>query len=379
LKKILHIVSGLGTGGTEMMCLRLAHHWQTSFEQYVIACAPSTRILESEFRSINLGSLYIGPSKSRSYLWQWSWIYRIMRRHRPEAVLIHCFGIPHLIAAAAARIAGIHSIAAWAGNPPPKRKKMRRRFQIIRTASDLLGCPIVACSAGVGREFDALGFKPFNKSRTLPNGINLDLIRREARRANRSRTNAHPVIGMVSRLDPIKDHRTLLEGFALVRLQRPDAKLWIIGDGPSRPVLEALAAELGIATSTNFFGTRTDVASLLGAMDVFAFSTTRDEGFGIALIEAMAAGVPIVASDVPACREVLHGGEAGSLTPTADTYLLAQNITQLLNDNEMRHRLAEKAYRRVQKEYSVEVCAERWEDLLFGSSNSRYLGLPCAS
>ena len=80
-----------------------------------------------------------------------------------------------------------------------------------------------------------------------------------------------------------------------------------------------------------FWGPRSDVPELLGQMDVFAFSTTRDEGFGIALIEAMAAGLPVVASDVPACREVLDDGAAGILVPAGDPAPLAQAIGALLS------------------------------------------------
>ena len=123
---------------------------------------------------------------------------------------------------------------------------------------------------------------------------------------------------MVARLDPIKDQATLIRAFAQVVKEHPRAELWLVGDGTRAAELCELAAAEGVADGVVFWGPRSDVPELLGQMDVFAFSTSRDEGFGIALIEAMAAGLPVVASDVPACREVLGSGAAGVLVPPGD-------------------------------------------------------------
>jgi glycosyltransferase involved in cell wall biosynthesis len=180
------------------------------------------------------------------------------------------------------------------------------------------------------------------------------------------------VIGMVARLDAIKDHETLLGAYRLLHRQIPDSELWIIGDGALRGSLEERAIQYGIAASTRFFGNRTDIPELLGQMDVYAFSTTRDEGFGIALIEAMAAGVPVVATDVPACREVLAGGEAGVLVPPADPKSLADAIIDMLQNEVRRSDIVQAAYARVRREYSIEECAGRWEELLFGNVHSSF-------
>lgn len=359
-----------------MMCLRLARYWQSGFDQHVIACSPSKLALESEFRSLHHCTTDIGSAGSQSKFQQWVWVRGIMSRVQPDAVLIHCFGIPHLIAAAAARAVGIRSIAAWAGNPPPRSAKMRQRFKNMATISHQLRCPVVACSSSVAQAFNTLGIR---LPAIIPNGIDVRDVAERVRQARNSRMNTNAVIGMVSRLDTIKDHRTLLNAFALIRREMPEAQLWIVGDGPLRPMLETLAQGLGIASSTRFFGNRTDVPYLLGGMDIFAFSTTRDEGFGIALIEAMAAEVPVVASAVPACSEVLADGEAGILAEAEDADALAQNIIHLVKNRATQQRLIHIAQRRVISEYSVESCAERWERLLFGSSASESLFTPCAS
>jgi glycosyltransferase involved in cell wall biosynthesis len=202
-------------------------------------------------------------------------------------------------------------------------------------------------------------------SRTVPNGIDVAEIASKASDARWTRSDMRPVIAMISRLDAIKDHATLLHAYSLLQKQMPEAQLWIIGDGVLRAALEKLAIHLGIASSTLFLDSRTDIPNLLSQIDVFAFSTTRDEGFGIVLIEAMAAGVPVVASDVAACREVLAGGEAGTLVPPADPEAMAQALQFIFDNTSERRRIAEAAMSRVRREYSVEICARRWETMLF--------------
>jgi glycosyltransferase involved in cell wall biosynthesis len=100
-------------------------------------------------------------------------------------------------------------------------------------------------------------------------------------------------------------------------------QLWLVGDGSQRQRLENLSTSLGLADAVTFLGSRRDVPALLGQSDVFVFSTTREEGLGTVLIEALAAGLPIVASDVPACSEALAAGRWGTLVPPSDPAAMA--------------------------------------------------------
>jgi glycosyltransferase involved in cell wall biosynthesis len=99
-------------------------------------------------------------------------------------------------------------------------------------------------------------------------------------------------------------------------------------------------------------------------MDLLAFSTSRDEGFGIALIEAMAAGLPVIASDVPACREVLGDGAAGVLVPAGDPARLARAICALLASERQRAAWANRALTRAASHYDAGLCAGAWYGLL---------------
>jgi glycosyltransferase involved in cell wall biosynthesis len=133
---------------------------------------------------------------------------------------------------------------------------------------------------------------------------------------------------MVARLDPIKDHATLIDAIASVRAAHPDGRieLRLLGDGPLRQSIEELAGKHGVSDNVRMMGARADVPEQLGLMDLFVLATTREEGFGVALIEALAAGVPVIASDVPACREVLQDGKHGLLVQAHNSAALGESI-----------------------------------------------------
>jgi glycosyltransferase involved in cell wall biosynthesis len=225
--------------------------------------------------------------------------------------------------------------------------------------------PVHAQSRAVERSFlEAAGWLP-SGSRTIANGCDVAGIAERARRARQlRRRDERLVVGMVARLDPIKDQATLIRAFANVAREHPQAELWLIGDGPRAWQLCDLATAAGVADQVVFWGQRSDVPELLGQMDLFAFSTTRDEGFGIALIEAMAAGLPVIASDVPACREVLGDGAAGLLVPPGDHARLAQAICALLSSERQRAAWARLDLQRATDHYDIRRCVDFWYRLL---------------
>lgn len=247
---------------------------------------------------------------------------------------------------------------AHVGNPPPHTTKGRNLFRNIVVASRLLGVPCWSCSRFVHDQLLGLTALPAG-SRAMPNGIDVATLRAMARGGNAARTEPGPVVMMTARLDGIKDHDTLLAAFERVVRQRPTAKLWLVGDGNRRRELESQARALRLGDAISFLGERRQVGDLLGRADVFAFSTTEAEGFGIALAEAMAVGLPIVATDVPACREVLADGHCGLLVPPRDPAALASGILDLIEDRELAAAFGRAAAERAEQTYEVRrVAAE---------------------
>lgn len=165
---------------------------------------------------------------------------------------------------------------------------------------------------------------------------------------------------MVARLELHKDQPTLIRAMARLRDQGLAAELWLIGEGSHRPQLEALIADLHLADRMQLLGSRRDIPELLAQLDLFVFSARPDEGFGIALAEAMAAGVPIVATDVGACREVLDGGRCGLLVAPGSPEALAAGICRVLADPAGARQRAAAAKERALADFSVSEMAEAY-------------------
>lgn len=161
------------------------------------------------------------------------------------------------------------------------------------------------------------------------------------------------VLMQVARFHPVKDHATAVAAFARVAERDPQARLVLVGDGPQRAARQAQAAELGLAGRVRFLGVREDVPALLPAADVFLLPSLS-EGISVTLLEAMAAGLPIAATEVGGNPEVVAHGETGLLSPRGDAAALAQNLLLLLHDSELRRRMGEAGRRRLLERFTQE-------------------------
>jgi rhamnosyl/mannosyltransferase len=203
-----------------------------------------------------------------------------------------------------------------------------------------------------------------DKCRVVPYGIDVDLFRSTPERLERSqairaRHQGRRVLLAVGRLIYYKGFE-----FAIRALERlPDVDLVIIGDGPLRGDLEALARSLGLARRVSFEGERVNEALVpyYLASDVYVLpSIAVSEGFGIVQIEAMACGIPVVNTSLPSgVPFVSRDGETGLTVPPADPGALASAVSRLLADDALRQRLGENARERARTEFSKEILAKR--------------------
>lgn len=194
--------------------------------------------------------------------------------------------------------------------------------------------------------------------RVVPLGFDLapfaaidDDARAAARRALDLPAGA-PVIATVGRLTAIKQHRLFLDAFKQVLAAHPTAIALIVGDGELRGELAAHASALGVSASVRMTGWRRDLPVIYGATDVFLL-TSRNEGTPVALIEAMAAGVPGVSTDVGGVTDVMGGPDTGRTAPSGDANALAGAINELLASPELRREMGARARARVLAHYDI--------------------------
>lgn len=168
------------------------------------------------------------------------------------------------------------------------------------------------------------------------------------------------VIGYIGRLEAGKDLETLLR--AMAEDDHPDWHAALVGEGAHRVQLEKLAKQLGLVDKVSFFGFREDRLAFLAGFDIFVLPS-RSEGIPRCLMEAMASRVPVIASDIPGCRNLVDGSTTGLLFKVGNEHELEQRITGLQQSNALRKSLADEARRFVERKYSCERMAREYEDL----------------
>jgi len=199
---------------------------------------------------------------------------------------------------------------------------------------------------------------PPGKIAVIPNGVDLEFFRppKEAGPGN------PPKLLSVARLVPDKDHDTLVRAFSLITKSYPQAELWLVGDGPRQEAVQRLAAEVAPPGQVRFFPGQLDLRPFFRQADVFVLSSVY-EAMPNVVLEAMAAGLPVVATQVGGLSELVTPGKTGWLTPPQDPVALAAALGRLLGDAETRHRFGQAGRRRVAQDFSLEVMVRRHEGL----------------
>jgi glycosyltransferase involved in cell wall biosynthesis len=321
---------------------------------------PTDLLLEFEALGIRIHVFELGTGLFRYPRLAWL-SYRLCRRIRPQAILSFPLGW-HAFVAIGARAAGVRRLCAHVGNLPPvwtgnAFRKFKLLVQLGRPFTHRLLCCSDYIRTATVHDFSVA----IQETRTVYNACDLEQFSAVQRPSNGHQPYR---LAMVARLEGHKDQPTLIRAVALLCDQGLAVELWLIGEGSHRSQLEALIHDLQLDDRVRLLGSRRDIPALLGQLDLFVFSARPDEGFGIALAEAMAAGVPIVATDVGACREVLDGGRCGLLVQPGSPKALAEGIRAVLADPAGAHQRAAAARSRALRDFSVEAMAEAYRDHL---------------
>lgn len=225
---------------------------------------------------------------------------------------------------------------------------------------------VVGVCETVRRAFSEQGVRPRRALLSIPNGIRLERFvaaTPEARAALAGELgwpSESLIIGTVGRLHPVKDQAQLLHALQALRARIPRAVLAIVGDGPLRNELEREAGSLGLGDAVRFLGDRNDVPRLLAGMHVFALPS-RSEGYSVALLEACAAALPIVATDVGGNADIVRDGVNGRLVAPGDAAALASVLHELCADVERAERMGCAGREWVMTEGSFRTMAMRYE------------------
>jgi len=213
---------------------------------------------------------------------------------------------------------------------------------------------------------------PYDKIRLIPRGVDLDefkFIEREEKPAEdkfakKLTKQKDFVVGIISRITPLKGHADFLRAMAIIFRTMPNIKVLVVGDAlPNKPrykeELEVLTRQLGIGTIVDFMGSREDIPEILSKLDVLVLPTRTPEAFGRVIIEAQAVGVPVVATKVGGITDIIRDGENGLLVFPEDPHSIAEAVLRLFKDRELGRSLILKARREVEGKYSLRPMAKK--------------------
>ena len=368
-RSVLYLITELDVGGAQTALLRLLTGLDRDrFSPTVVCLYNGDATVARQIRALGIPVTDLGMNAK----WRWDafWrLYRLLRRKRPAILHTWMFhaNIPGRVLG---RLAGVPIVISSERTMGQER---RWRYWLSRITDRLTDR--VICVAGRVADFAAqtIGISP-DKLVVIHNGIPLEDFQpgdRVVARAGLGIPTSACVVGTVGRLHPVKGTSYLLEAFADLAPGHAEAILLLVGDGPQRTQLEELARCLGVSERVRFLGNRSDVSRLLQAMDVFVLASVW-EGMPNAALEAMAVGLPVVATGVGGTPEAVVDGETGLLVPPRDPDGLAQAIARLLRDPELWRTMGQAGRRRVEQHFSVEQMVRQterlYEELLSGDA-----------
>jgi len=368
---VAHVITTLGLGGAEVMLLKLLQHTdRRRFTHHVYSLVEPSGPIASRIEALGIPVSSMGMKVGslpdpRAVLR----LARLLRKVRPDIVETWMYHAD-LLGGTAAKLARSGLPIMWnirQSNLDPALNR-RRTLQVVRLCarvSSWLPDTIVCCSSEARRSHAAAGYDA-SKLRVIPNGFDLSAFHPDpdARRAVRAElgiSDDTPVIGMVARVDPQKDHRNFVEAAARLLAQRPDVRFVLCGHNTS--LANATLAEwidaAGVRPACQLLGPRHDIPRLTAAFDIATLSSVG-EGFPNVLGEAMACGVPCVATDVGDSAELI--GDTGYVVPPRDAGALARAWDELLGAGRAaREALGLRARQRIEERFSIHHVARLYE------------------
>jgi sugar transferase (PEP-CTERM/EpsH1 system associated) len=358
---VVHVLHSLEVGGTENGVVNVINGLRDGFRHTVVLMTRTGALA----RRLSAGTEILALSKRPTLdLLATVRLARLLRRLGPDVVHSRNWAaFDAVIAGKLARVPVIvHGEHGRGADDPdglhPRRNRIRR-----------LCAPWVDRFVAVSRDLtrwlvDTVGI-PGDKVLTIPNGVDTGRFAPHGRAAARRALGVPDggvVIGSVGRLDPVKDHAGLLDAFARLARTRPETMLVLVGDGPCRPALETKARDLGLGPRVRLVGERNDVAPLLPAMDVYVLPSIA-EGISNTILEAMAAGLPVVATRTGGNPELVSDGVTGSLVPVRDVWALARTLEAYVVDRALREARGTAGRRRVHEQFSLDRMRRTYRSL----------------
>ncbi len=349
--KVIHLVEDLKIGGAERIIADIAEGLDGKKFDVSVWCVTSGGETASELIKNGIKVSILGISTHHNP-WNVFKLTRLLKNAGPDIVHTHGY-FASVIGRLAARKAHIPGIVTHVHSTywDYEKRHIRTERKLSRFTHK-----IICCSKAV--ENFVRDFENIKDSKTIMiyNGVDEDKFskHKDSRsiRAELGIDEGSPVVGTVSALTPHKGHIHLIQAASSVLGTFPSTRFLIVGDGFLRARLEDQAKNLNISSSVIFTGERKDIPEILSLMDIFVLPSFSREGLGLAILEAMAVGRPVVATEIGGIPEAVIQGKTGLLVPPGDSEEMAQAIIQILQDPEKAKSMGEKGRARVKERFT---------------------------
>lgn len=367
---VVHVIHRLAIGGMENGLVNLINNMPADRMSHAVVCLSDVTDFRDRLVRPDVDLYALRKQEGKDFgvhrrLW------KLLRRLRPDIVhtrnlaTIEC-QLPAFLAGGAI---GVHGEHGW---DVKDLDGTRRKARILRRCMRPFIRKYVAVSAHIETYLrDVIGVNSDRLCR-IYNGVDTTKFHPVVTRLDvplqGKSGRSHCVFGTVGRLQRVKDQATLLRAFAAAREVVPGARLIVVGDGPLRPELERIAHDLQMQSHIWFAGARNDVAEVLREIDVFVLPSLA-EGISNTMLEAMATGLPVVATYVGGNSELIVEGETGALVPPADVTSLASALVRYAKDDMRRRTHGLAARRRAETFFGIQrmvsAYLELYESLLY--------------
>jgi len=360
--KVVHVVPMLGPGGAERVAVDIVT--VLNRQRFEVAVVSIWRRVGCELESLldkcGVHVEYLGKGwgfDGRTY----RRLHRVLREHHPDVVHTHLhvlrYALPSLLLLKPAGV--VHTVHNLAERETEPRARCIQRYALNH------GIVPVAVSEEVAISLNQL--YGIRQCRVILNGISQHRYAnpqtaRSKWRAREGFRDDQILFVCVARFAEQKNHALLLKAFAQGPASDPNAHLVLVGEGGLQEQLESQAEDLGVSRQVHFLGLRTDIPDVLGATDVFVLSSAW-EGNPLSMMEAMAAGLPIVSTAVGGVPDLIANGREGFLVPPGDVKGFSGAMTFLLRDRETRRSMGTAAARRAKENFDVSKMVRAYEQL----------------
>lgn len=369
--RVLHLIDSLVRGGAEQQLVNLLQAHDPQEVSSTVVTLVDHMHLAGPLRSIGIPVHTLGLRRASEWPLALGTLYRLMREIRPDVLhtrLAYAGIMGQTVATLWRRARVVSSVEApvysdevWDDTVGARRWKLEVVRLTELVTSRLSGSTYVACSKSVARCMQGALHLPDRRLRVIYNSTSVAGDDGEPAGAGVP-TPAGATLLTVGRLSPQKGQVYLLRAMPLILERWPATLLQIVGKGQLEDMLRRECEKLGITGSVAFLGERDDVGALMRQADIFVLPSLW-EGLSIAALEALAAGLPIVASDIPSMQEVVEQGVHGVLVEPKKPERLAGAILRLLQDPSERRCLATAARNRALEQFDVSVAAREFEGM----------------